>query len=176
MKDNVVVSEDEVRIYPRTAHIRNKRFATIVVTLAILLSNATSHSRSFQGVWKWTVLAAILGLGIWEVYKSFHPEPLCRIDRRGILDRITAFGVGWIGWDEVLEVKIFKSMKTEFVGVYLKDPQGFAARLHYWKRIFQTMNVKSGYPPVALYPVPLGMTAQELMELIGKFKKPQGCI
>lgn len=171
MKDNVVIGEEGIRIYPRTSQIRNKRLATIVVTLAIVLSNAASHSRSFQGVWKWSVLALVLGLGIWEVYKSFHPEPLCRIDRRGILDRITVFGVGWIGWEEIQELKIYKSANIDFIGVYLKDPIVFAERLGYWKKLYLKLNLKGKYAPVNFYPVPLGLTVQELMELIGKFKQ-----
>ena len=172
MQENVKIAENEIVIYPRKDKLRTRRIIIVAGCIGAVASFYTSHPSMSQSIG----MAIIFGLIFipigFEIYRTFHPKPLCVINREGLLDRITVFGVGWIKWNEIKELKIFQSVKINFIGVTLNEHQAFSTKLNLFKKLYLKLNVKLGYPPVSFYPAPLGLTVDELLKLIEEFRKP----
>ncbi len=172
MQENVKMNENEIVIYPRNEKLRTRRIIIVAGCIGAVASVYTSHPSTSFGTGMAIIFALIFIPIGFEIYRTFHPKPLCVIKREGILDRITFLGVGWIKWNEIKELKIFKSVKINFIGVTLNDNQAFSTKLNLFKKLYLKLNVKLGYPPVSFYPVPLGLTVDELLKLIEEFRKP----
>jgi len=171
MEPNMKVEEDRVVFLTRPEKLTGKRIGTVMLFLIVVYGIYKVHPQDFLSPTNVIIVLLLALLDGWEIYRTFQLKPLCVISREGIDENITIFGVGWIGWDEIKELKIYKSAGIEFIGVILTDPQAFTSKLGFFQKMYLKLNLLLKYPPVNFYPVPLGLKAEELLKHIEDFRK-----
>jgi hypothetical protein len=88
--------------------------------------------------WGAVGIAAAVVLGLCSLFfgavavlfgvRLVSPRPMLVVDGDGILDAAAPFGVGRLGWDEVISAHVRNDANPPFVSVDVTDPEAVAGR------------------------------------------------
>ena len=95
--------------------------------------------------------AAIAFFSLTCVYFFFRlavRRPALVVDGHGLTDNATAMGVGFVGWEEVKRVTVYRFMGQKVLGIEVHDPNAIAARVGVVKRLAMKANMKIGCSPI----------------------------
>jgi hypothetical protein len=124
---------------------------------------------------EWDMRALHLGgavlFGTFALIGTIHtirPKPAVVINDRGIDDRASAMGVGFLAWDEIAEVRTYTFLNQVCVGIMPKHVDALLARQPLWKRLGIRANLATGGAAVNIPQGFLSMSAIDLHRIIGR--------
>lgn len=161
--------DDTIRIYP----IRLKLW--LVLLGAILFVVLGVSILGFREPWPLRIyhgavaVLAILFFGACAVIalvRILVPSPAVVLNREGLTDSTSPFGVGYLSWDEVAFISIYLIQGQRMLGVFLKDAGSVMARVGGAKAGYMKTNLRMGFAPVNIPQLLVPMPLDELAELI----------
>lgn len=105
---------------------------------------------------------------MYAMFRLVKPRPAVVIDQNGIEDNATAFGVGFLAWHEIAEMREFTSKGQTFLGIVPKDLDALLARQPRWKRAAIRFSLLTGGAPVNIPQTILPTTVSVLLRLIDR--------
>ena len=111
--------------------------------------------------------AAFFGLiGVYAVQRLIRPEPAIVINRQGIVDNASLVSVGFIPWDNILEIQETQYNSSVFLGIVPKNLDALLAQQPAWKRMLIRANKFLTGFPVAIPQTVLPLTVSDLLSWI----------
>ena len=116
--------------------------------------------------------APVIGLlFIYLCYRLLNPKPAVVINREGIFDNASPFGVGLIRWEEIKSVFTYQVMNNSLLGIIPVDLDAIIARQSAIRRFFFKLGGKGSPAPFAIPGSVLPMTAEELLKKIQAYQR-----
>lgn len=161
---------DRLVIYPS----RTKMLLVLLGAIAFVVAGVWIASPAIARlVLPWELfIASYVGVpffgacGLYAAYRLVRRRPALEIDSTGISDTASALGVGYLGWDEVGRVVLYKIQGQSMLGIFPKDLESVLSRQHPLRRKLLKLNLALGYAPVNIPQVVLRMKLSELAELL----------
>lgn len=117
-------------------------------------------------------IAAIVFFGVIALYivsKLFDTRPGFIVDNDGITDNSSMFALGFVPWEDVLELNVISVANQRIIMVLVKDPDGYIRRQpNALARRTASMNYRSYGSPVAITANALKTKFDDLYQLINK--------
>lgn len=98
------------------------------------------------------------------LYRLLHPAPVVIINDEGITDRASGVSVGLIRWDQIDEVKEYRSQGQLFLGIVPKDVEALIAQQPRWKKSIIRANLRMGGAPVNIPQTSIGVKVADLVQ------------
>ncbi|MBS3913627.1 MAG: hypothetical protein KG003_03960 [Bacteroidetes bacterium] len=125
------------------------------------------HSRLHPVVIKFVGLICILffgAVGIYGIVKLWDHKLGLILDESGITDHTNATSIGFIPWEDILDIQKGQIASTKYLMVFIKNPETYLKKAHGIKRrlMQSSMNV---------YGTPLSLTSNTLKTNFPKMEK-----
>jgi hypothetical protein len=104
--------------------------------------------------------------GIYAGHRLYRRYPLLVADSSGIVDSGSATAAGYIGWEEIDRLTVYRFAGQWMLGIWPRDLERLLNRQHWWKRRMMKMNVALGAAPANIPEAALPIRAAELAELL----------
>jgi hypothetical protein len=112
-------------------------------------------------------------VGAQVLYVLTRSTPILRLSREGLVDESSLSAAGIVPWADIAALVPSRISFQKFLGVFLKDPESFAARLSPWRRCALRLNLRLGLPPILIAQTALPVSAVELArEINSRFGIP----
>ncbi|MFY1045394.1 STM3941 family protein [Chryseobacterium sp. GP-SGM7] len=162
--------------------------ALLLVALGVLLVVCEPESINYSNRFSWImrpvprVLSGLLFvilfgfLGVILLIRLFNRNPGITINEKGIIDNTSFFGLGFIPWKDIKDIKTVRINNGDFILILLKNPSDYINSTTYWlKRKLLKTNFKYHYTPLCMSVNSLEINFNELHKLLvnnmEKFKK-----
>ncbi|MBC7936644.1 MAG: hypothetical protein H7Y86_14935 [Rhizobacter sp.] len=73
-------------------------------------------------------------MSIYSVYKIFDRNPGLIIDENGIYDNSSASAIGFIPWNEIVDLEMLKVQSIRLIFIHVKQPDFFLAKVTGFKK------------------------------------------
>ena len=104
--------------------------------------------------------------GAYALSRIAKPTPAVVINRHGILDNASAVAVGFIGWDEIDQLREYRFKNQVFLGIVPTNLEVILARQPAWKRAAIKANLRLGVAPVNIPQAVLPLSVSNLLSEI----------
>lgn len=98
-------------------------------------------------------IVGILFFGICFLYtigRVLKTRPLLVIKKDGVVDTSSAAAFGDISFDQIEQFKLLRLSSQHYIGIELKDAEGFMENLSGYKKKNLEANMKMGNPPLVI--------------------------
>jgi hypothetical protein len=158
---------------PKAALLLGGALLFIAIAYALWRFWAASGRATYELVFPAIFLAGGVLVLAQAVHLLARSEPIVRVSPTGLIDESSLSAVGLVPWVEVAALVPWHISFQAFLGILLKDPEAFAARLGPWRRLVLRMNLRLGFPPILIAQVVLPVSTAELAHQIhGRFGVP----
>jgi hypothetical protein len=99
---------------------------------------------------------------VYALYRLIVTRPAVVVDDEGITDNASAMGVGFIAWDEIERIAVYKFNGQSMLGIHPKDLSAVLARQGWLKRNLIRTNGWLGCAPINIPQVVLPIKVDEL--------------
>ncbi|OCK50459.1 hypothetical protein BA768_04700 [Chryseobacterium sp. CBo1] len=104
--------------------------------------------------------------------RLFNKNPGLIINEKGIIDNTSIFGLGFIPWKDIRDIKIVKINNGNFILVLLKNPSYYInSTIHWLKRKSLKTSFKYHNTPLCMSANSLAINFDELYQLLINSKK-----
>lgn len=161
---------DRLVIYPsRRKAILVLLGATAFVCLGLWIGSPGMSSRvsMIERVIATYIGVPFFGLcGLYAAYRIVVRRPAIVVDATGLTDTSHPFGVGYLSWDEIDRVVLYKYQGQGMLGIYPKNLDTLMSRLEGMRSKYMRANLALGCAPVNLAQVMLPMKLADLADLM----------
>jgi hypothetical protein len=113
---------------------------------------------------------AFFGGGAPNVFALFFDRrPGLVFDRKGLTDRTTRVGVGFVPWSEVIGGRVIRVRSSRFLMVAVSDPQEYRQRGGWVRGFFSAANLRVYGTPISLSTGTLAMGFGEMVAAFHSF-------
>lgn len=111
---------------------------------------------------------------LYMAWRLVAPKPSVIVSEQGVYDDASLINAGWIGWDEIQDLKISELGQQRFLTIILKDEWEVLARQNLPKRYFMVLNADRFFgSPVNIPQVTVPMPLEELRSEILRFRQEE---
>lgn len=158
---------------PIVLYTPRMRLATGVLVLsamAVLFGYVMLDLPSFGALYLACLAGVVLsGLGALTMIGRLRDRrPALVIGNDGLTDESSFGSVGFIGWDEIAEVRIFRRNLVKYLGIVPKDPAALGRRAGWRARLTLGFNRLIFVPPIVINGKAVGANIDLLAQLIGE--------
>lgn len=114
--------------------------------------------------------------GLFAITRLFSNMPALTIDIGGITDHASALSVGFIPWSDITSAGIFTFQKQKFLGISLRNPEAYLAKVSPFKRVLMKTNSSWVGYVVNIPQVTLSVQIEDLLVHIHQYKQMDGRI
>ncbi len=118
----------------------------------------------------WIGLAVFLPATAYAVTRAVRPPVALQLTADGLRDNSSVSAVGFVPWPEITGVGTAQISGSWLVGVHLRDPEEFVARLGMFRRMSARANLQMFGVPVWINPAGLP-DATELAGMIDVYRR-----
>lgn len=157
----------------RRASLKLVAFGLALVAAAMALVVLPQGASMASGIYHaagWIGLALFGPATTYLAYRAARPRVALRLDADGFTDESSLTAVGFVPWGEVVGVGTSQISRATMVGVQLRDPAAFIAKLTWFRRIAARTNLRMFGEPVWINPAGLP-DADELAALIEVYRR-----
>lgn len=90
------------------------------------------------------------------------------INQDGIIDNTNVGSVGLVKWNDITEIKSIRVASSDFLLVYITNPQDYLQKANKLKRILLNKNLNSFGTPITLTAVGLQCSFNELKKIVAE--------
>lgn len=169
---------DPIVIYPS----RSRVFLILLISIAFVAAGTLMLLLPLNEIRITGKIVALLGVaffgktGLFALTRLFSNMPALTIDSGGITDNASALSVGFIPWSDIIRAGIFTFQKQKFLGISLRNPKEYQAKVSPFKRVLMKTNSSwVGYVvniPQGTLPVPV----EDLLVHINQYRQMDGRI
>ncbi len=145
-----------------------------VIAASWMLMYPDQNSRYDSVFIQFISVSGLLFFGIGGIYlfsKIFDSKPGLILDERGILDNSSASGEVRILWEDIVKFRMQSVKKTEFLLVYVRNPEAYIDRANNFKRFWMKWNHRVYKTPLSISSTVLQCNMSELSEIIKRERK-----
>lgn len=113
-------------------------------------------------------LSLLMGLvgGGYALFRLLVRRPAVALTADGLYDNASAVAAGFVPWESIEAILVYRQQNQTFLGAVPKDIPGFLEARGRVKRLILRASLRLGSPPIAIPQGVLPMSARELAEQI----------
>ncbi|MDZ7918648.1 STM3941 family protein [Rhodoferax sp.] len=160
-------------IYPS----RSRAFLNLLGSLTLLAAGSLMLLLPLKEIGITGKVIALLGVaffgktGLFALTRLFSNKPAVIIDSVGITDNASALAAGFIPWSDIVSAGIFTFQKQKFLGLSLRNPEEYLAKVSAFKRILMKTNSSWVGYLVTIPQVTLSMPVEELIAHVHQYQQ-----
>jgi len=177
--------EDKPLVIPFSKFKLSFMFLVALIFVAISIYCIVSAYFSLtigRGSTAFILIMGILGLaffgssGFYLAKKLYNSAPGIIVSKKGITDNSSTLSVGFVGWEDIVEICDVTTSKQIFINIVVKDPNKYISRQNNGlKRKWMQINYKAYGTVIAITTTRLSCTHAELSHLLKqKFSQFKG--
>jgi hypothetical protein len=149
--------------YPKRAKLLLLLVGCVLFTASMVwtLLDPTGVPPKIQLI-SWVGVPALGFVSLYLLVRLISRAPSLQLDAEGLRDNASIFSAGFIPWEDIEAVTVYSVGGGRMVGIVLKDNDKFLARLGPVRRALSSVNIKKGYPLIAIPEMAVSVSADEL--------------
>lgn len=166
---------ESVELKPaRWAGVRLVTFGLFMATLPlIMVAFPPAGGPALVAVYQWAGWIALALFGpatTYLAYRAAQPRVALSLSADGFTDDSSLTAVGFVPWSEVVSVCTSQISRATMIGVEVRDPEDFIAKLSWFRRIAARTNLRMFGVPVWINPAGLP-DAAEIAALLEVYRR-----
>lgn len=145
-------SSEELVLYPKLGKVIFLSPLFILLGAMVIYFGLTETETTFKSMMMILIgIACILVFGLTFLYglnRKFNKDPFLVVNDEGILDQSTYTNGGFIKWEEIEDIFIYRVSNQRMIGIRLYDPESVLNRMTGLKGWLARMSMKQTEAPV----------------------------
>lgn len=146
-------------------------FGAIIMSFLSFLLSLVHFSSLIGLLMKFIMIFGVLFFGYCAYFlikRSLAHQPILIVDKKGITDYSSAIAVGFIPWEDVMQIDIDGVLGNEFIEIKLKNEDKYIQSMNKIQRIFMKVNLKMRHAAVCITLNSTGISPYEIYDDIQK--------
>lgn len=111
----------------------------------------------------WSSVSFFGAVAVYALIRLNSNKPALIIDSKGITDNASGLSAGFIPWSDITGSGIVTFLEQKFIGIALKDPQKYLAKVNPIKRLLMRMNSSMAGYVVCIPQVTFSIPIEEVL-------------